>query len=69
MFGRHCFEQKLGIPMDTNYAPLLADMLLYSPASWSDLHLDIDSEGHLRTKLCDKVMTKNLNYAVFVFLK
>jgi hypothetical protein len=33
MFGRRGFEQKFGIPMDINYAPLLADMLFYSPVS------------------------------------
>ena len=29
-FGGRIFQQKIGIPMGTNYAPLLADMFLYS---------------------------------------
>ena len=30
MFGRRVFQQKVGIPMGTNCAPLLADLFLYS---------------------------------------
>ena len=30
MFGEHVFQQTVGIPMGTNCAPLLADLLLYS---------------------------------------
>ena len=29
-FGRHLFRQFLGIPMGTNFTPLLADLFLYS---------------------------------------
>ena len=29
-FGGHVFQQTIGIPMGTNYAPLLAEMFLYS---------------------------------------
>jgi hypothetical protein len=28
--GRQVFQQSVGIPMGTNYAPLLADLFLYS---------------------------------------
>jgi len=103
------FQQTVGIPIDTNCAPLLADLFLYSYetdlihglrkqnekkldrsfnftlryinnsrfgdfvdhiypieleikditdtdryASYLDLHLEIDSQGQLRTKLYDK---------------
>ena len=30
MFGGRVFQQTVGIPMDTNCAPLLADLFLYS---------------------------------------
>jgi hypothetical protein len=30
MFGGRVFQQTAGIPMGTNYAPLLADLFLYS---------------------------------------
>ena len=30
MFGRHVFQQTVGIPMGTNCAPVLADLFLYS---------------------------------------
>jgi hypothetical protein len=30
MFGGQVFQQTAGIPMGTNYAPLLADLFLYS---------------------------------------
>ena len=30
MFGRRVFQQTVGIPVDTNSAPLLADLFLYS---------------------------------------
>ena len=30
MFGRRVFQQTVGIPMGTNFAPLLADLFLYS---------------------------------------
>ena len=29
-FGRQLFQQMVGIPMETNCAPLLADLFLYS---------------------------------------
>ena len=29
-FGEQLFRQRVGIPMETNFAPLLADMFLYS---------------------------------------
>ena len=29
-FGGHLFSQAIGIPMGTNWAPLLADLFLYS---------------------------------------
>ena len=29
-FGGRIFQQTIGIPMDTNFAPLLADLFLYS---------------------------------------
>ena len=29
MFGRRVFQQTVGIPVDTNSAPLLADLFLY----------------------------------------
>ena len=115
MFGGRIFQQTVAIPMDTNFAPLLADLFLYSyeadfiqellkknekklarsfnftfryiddilslnnsrfgdfvdriypieleikdttdtdrSASYLDLHLEIDSEGRLRTKPYDK---------------
>jgi hypothetical protein len=114
-FGRHVFQQTVGIPMGTNCAPLLADLFLYyyeadfmqellrkkdkklaisfnstfryiddvlslnnskfgdyveriypieleikdttdtvKSASYLDLHLEIDNEGRLKTKLYDK---------------
>ena len=30
IFGGRVFQQTVGIPMDTNCAPLLADLFLYS---------------------------------------
>ena len=30
LFGGHVFQQTVGIPMGTNFAPLLADLFLYS---------------------------------------
>ena len=30
MLGGRVFQQKVGIPMDTNYGPLLANLFLYS---------------------------------------
>ena len=30
MFGGRFFQQRVGIPMGTNYVPLLADLFLYS---------------------------------------
>ena len=30
MFGRRVFQQTVGIPMGTKYAPLLADLFFYS---------------------------------------
>jgi hypothetical protein len=30
LLGNHIFQQAVGIPMDTNCAPLLADLSLYS---------------------------------------
>jgi hypothetical protein len=30
VFGDQFFQQSIGIPMGTNYAPLLADLFLYS---------------------------------------
>ena len=30
MFGGRVFQETVGIPMETNYAPLLADLFLYS---------------------------------------
>ena len=30
VFGGTVFQQTIGIPMGTNYAPLLADLFLYS---------------------------------------
>jgi hypothetical protein len=30
MFGGRVFQQTVGIPMGTNYVPLLADLFLYS---------------------------------------
>jgi hypothetical protein len=30
MFGGRVFQQTAGIPMSTNYAPLLVDLFLYS---------------------------------------
>jgi hypothetical protein len=30
VFGEEVFQQSLGIPMDTNCAPSLADLFLYS---------------------------------------
>jgi hypothetical protein len=30
IFGERVFQQTVGIPMGTNYAPLLADLFLYS---------------------------------------
>ena len=30
VFGDQVFQQSVGIPMDTNRAPLLADLFLYS---------------------------------------
>ena len=29
-FGNQVFQQSVGIPMDTNYAPVSADLFLYS---------------------------------------
>jgi hypothetical protein len=30
VFGDQVFQQSVGIPMGTNYAPLLADLFLYA---------------------------------------
>ena len=30
IFSGRVYQQTLGVPMDTNFAPLLADMLIYS---------------------------------------
>jgi hypothetical protein len=129
IFGGRVFQQTVGIPMDTNCAPLLADLFLYSheadfiqrllkknekklvrsfnftfryiddvlslnnfsfgdfvdriypieleikdtkdtdrSASYLDLHLEIDSEGRLRTKLYDKRDDFNFPIVNFPFI-
>jgi hypothetical protein len=129
MFGGRIVQQRVGIPMGTNCAPLLADLLLYSyeadfiqgllkkngkklarsfnftfryiddvlslnnyrfgdfvdriypieleikdtidtdrSASYFDLHLEIDSEGRLRTKLYDKRDDFNFPIVNFPFI-
>ena len=129
MFGGRVFQQTVGIPMGTNYVPLLADLFLYSyeadfihvllkknekklarsfnftfhyidnvvslnnsrfgdiadriypieleikdttdtdtSASYLDLHLEIDSEGRLRTKLYDKRDYFNFSIVNFPFI-
>ena len=127
MFGGRVFQQKVGIPMGTNCAPLLAELFLYSyeadfiqgllkknekklafnftfryiddvlslnnfrfgdfvdriypieleikdttdtdtTASYLDLHLEIDSQGRLRTKLYGKRDDFNFLIVNFPFI-
>jgi hypothetical protein len=129
MFGGRVYQQKVGIPMGTNSATLLAELFLYSyeadfiqgplkknekklvrsfnfmfryrddvlslnnsrfgdlvdriypieleikdttdtdrSASYLDLHLEIDSEGRLRTKLSDKRDDFNFLIVNFPFI-
>jgi len=58
IFGGRAFQQTVDIPMDANCAPLEVEIKdttdTDTSASYLDLHLEIDSEWRLRTKLYNK---------------
>jgi len=47
MFGGRVFQQRVGIPMDANCAPLLADLFLYSFKTYFILGLHKKNENPL----------------------